>query len=255
MTGAPARVFLLPGIFGVEPPLADLRAALTGRVNFELLDYPDIDRPSGEISDFAGIVEHTLERIRSLQPSGEVHIAGYSFGGLVGFATACRLQTEGRRVGLLVLLDSRSLSLTVPDSRLRSRNRDAAPGWVGLAADAASRLLIAAGLPEAVRASIKPVGKLLGARAAHCLRRLLVQNLRGRGLRDLTFGRFSGPILLFRAREQPVPDLPLDLGWSAHCEEVRSVPLDGDHNSIFRADHLAPNAELIESEMGRRTGS
>ena len=255
MTGGPPRVFLLPGIFGDEPPLADFRAALAGRVNFELLNYPDIDRTSGEIRDFAGIVEQTVERIRSLQPSGDVHIAGYSFGGLVGFATSCRLQTEERRVGLLALLDSPALSLTIPDSSLRSRNRDAAPGWVGVIADAASRLLIAAGLAEVVRASIKPVGKLFGAGAAHGLRRLLVQNLRGRGLRDLKFGRFDGPVLLFRAGEQPVPDLPLDLGWSAHCEEVRSVPLAGDHNSIFRADHLAANVEMIGFEMGRRTGS
>ena len=255
MIGGPPRVFLLPGIFGDEPPLADFRAALSGRAAFEMLDYPDVDRPGSEIRDFPGIVERTVERIRSVQSSGQVHIAGYSFGGLVGFAAACRLQAQGRRVGLMALFDSRALSLKIPESDLRARNRDAAPGAWGVGADAASRLLIAAGLSEAVRAAIKPVGKVFGAAPAHGLRRLLLQNLRGRALVGQAFGRFDGSILLFRAEEQPVPDLPRDLGWGAHCTEVRSVPLYGDHNSLFRTDHLAANAELIWSEMERRIGS
>ena len=148
MRSRPPRVFLLPCIFGDEPPLAEFRAALAGRVAFDLLDYPDIDRPSGEIRNFDGIIKQTVQRASSLQPSGEVHIAGYSFGGLVGFAAACRLKAEGRRVGLLTLLDSRALSLKVADSVRLTRNRDAAPGAWGVAADVASRLLIAVGLSE-----------------------------------------------------------------------------------------------------------
>jgi thioesterase domain-containing protein len=249
------RVFLLPGIFGDEPPLTAFRAVLAGRVEFELLDYPDVDRPSGEIRDFAGILDGVIERIRSRQPSGDVHIAGYSFGGQVGFAAACRLQEEGRRIGLLALLDSRALSLRVPPSGHLTRNRDAAPGLWGMCADIASRLLIAAGLGEIVRAAIGPTGKIFGTGPANGLRRLLLQNLRGRSLAGLSLGRFDGPILLFRAEEQSVPDLPPDLGWGAHCTEVRSVPLHGDHNSLFRTNHLADNAELIGSEIAERVGS
>lgn len=254
MTRGPSRVFLLPGIFGDEPALANFRAALAGRVDFELLDYPDIDCPSSGIRDFAGILGRTIERIRSLQPSGEVHIAGYSFGGLVGFAAACRLREEGRRVGLLALLDSRAPSLKVPSSGGLTRNRDAAPGLWGMGADIASRLLIAFGLSEVVRAAIRPSGRVFGARAANGLRRLLLQNLRGRSLTGLTLGRFDGEVLLFRAEGQPVPGLPSDLGWSAHCATVRSVPIHGDHNSLFRADHLAANAELIRAEIEERIG-
>lgn len=250
----PARVFLLPGIFGDEPALAELRAALADRVEFELLDYPDIDRPSSEIRDFAGILDGVVERIRSRQPSGNVHIAGYSFGGQVGFAAACRLQEEGRRVGLLALLDSRALSLKVPPTSRLARNRDAAPGIWGTGADIASRLLIAAGLPEIVRAAIDPTRRVFGAGAADGLRRLVLQNLRGRSLAGLSLGRFDGPILLFRAEEQSVPGLPADLGWNAHCASVRSVAVHGDHNSMIRAPHLATNAELIWSEIAERVG-
>jgi thioesterase domain-containing protein len=115
-------------------------------------------------------------------------------------------------------------------------------------ADVASRLLIAAGLSEAVRAAVGPAGKIFGAGAARGLRRLLLQNLRGRALNGLTLGRFDGPLLLFRALEQPDPGLPPDLGWGSHCAAVRTVPVHGDHTSMFRV-HLAANAELIGSEM------
>jgi thioesterase domain-containing protein len=252
MRSEPPRVFLLPGIFGDEPPLADFRAALAERVAFELLDYPDVDRPCSEIRDFEGILGRTVQRIRSLQTSGEVHIAGYSFGGLVGFAAACRLRAEGHRVGLLALLDSGAPSLKVPSSFKLTRNRDAAPGGWGVMADAASRLLIALGLSEAVRTAIGPAGQVFGEKAANGLRRLFVQNLRGRALGGLGVGRFDGPLLLFRAEEQPFADLPPDLGWSVHCAAVRSVTLKGDHKSMFRADHLAANAERISTEMTAR---
>ena len=217
-----------------------------------MLDYPDIDRPSSEIRNFEGILGRTVQQIRALQPSGDVHIAGHSFGGLVAFATACRLQAEGRRIGLVALLDSPALSLKIPSSGRLTRNRDAAPGSWGVAADAVSRLLIAAGLSEAVRAAIGPVGRVFGAAAANGLRRLFLQNLRGRSLSGLKLGHLGGPLLLFRAQEQPFPDLPTDLGWSAHCAAVRSVPLDGDHNSMLRSNYLAANAERIWSEMTAR---
>ena len=249
MRSRPPRVFLLPCIFGDEPSLAEFRAALAGRVAFDLLDYPDIDRPSSEIRNFDSIIRQTVQRVRSLQPSGEVHIVGYSFGGLVGFSAACRLQAEGRRVGLLTLLDSRALSLKVPNSVRLTRNRDAAPGAWGVAADVASRSLIAVGLSEVVRAAIGPAGRIFGPEATNGLRRLFLQNLRGRALRGLSLGRFDGPLLLFRAREQPFPDMPSDLGWSAHCAAVRSATLNGDHNSMFRAEHLTANAERVWSEM------
>lgn len=249
MRSGPPRIFLLPCIFGDEPSLADFRSALADRVAFDVLDYPDIDRPSGEIRDFDRILSQTVQRISTLQPAGDVHIAGYSFGGLVGFAAACQLQGAGRRVGLLALLDSRALSLKAPSSVPLKRNRDAAPGAWGIAADAASRLLIAVGLSEVVRAAIGPAGRIFGAKASNGLRRLFLQNLRGRALRGLSLGRFDGPLLLFRAREQPCPDLPPDLGWSAHCAAVRPATLNGDHNSMFRADHVAANAEQVWSEI------
>ena len=66
----------------------------------------------------------------------------------------------------MALLDTHALGLKLPSSGPLTRNRDAAPGVWGAVADVASRLLIAPGLSEAVRAAILPAGRLFGAKAA-----------------------------------------------------------------------------------------
>lgn len=255
MSSAAPKVFLLPGIGGDEPPLADFRAAIADRVHFELLNYPDIDRPSAEIREFDGIVRQILDRIREIQPLGEVRLAGYSFGGQVAFAVACKLRELGRSVGLLALFDSRAMTLKLAARGQRVTNTDEASGPGMASAEFASRLMITAGLAEIVRAGIAPVTKVLGDNAGQGLRRLLLQNLRGRSLRGLKVGHFDGPILLFRAKEQLVSSLPADFGWNAHCTSVQAVELEGGHNSLFRAEHLATNVELVSSAIKGRIGA
>ncbi|WP_395622133.1 thioesterase domain-containing protein [Sphingomonas daechungensis] len=249
MTRALPRVFLLPGIGGDEPGLANLRSELADSADFVLVDHPDIDRPSAEIRDFAGIVARAVARIHDVEPSGKVNIAGYSFGAQVAFAAACELQEQGREVGLLALFDSRALSLSVAGRRVS--NSDEASGPVRTIADVASRLLIAGGLAEPLRRAIPAVGSVFGKPASLGLRRLLLQNLRGRSLAGHRTGHFDGTIVLFRAGEQHIAGLPHDLGWSAHCAEVRGVELRGGHNSLFRAENLAENAALIRSAIAR----
>jgi len=95
----------------------------------------------------------------------------------------------------------------MPKASRPSRKRDAA-------ADIVSRALIAAGFSEAERKAIGPARRIFGDEAANGLRRLYLQNLRGRSLKGVRLGCFDGPLLLFRAKEQPAPDLPADLGWA-----------------------------------------
>lgn len=52
------------------------------------------------------IATDCLEEIRALQPEGPYFLGGHSFGGLVAFEMAHQLQTQGQKVGLLVLIDT-----------------------------------------------------------------------------------------------------------------------------------------------------
>ncbi|QNP43237.1 hypothetical protein H9L15_15175 [Sphingomonas daechungensis] len=121
------RVFLLPGIGGDEAGLANLRSELADSADFVLVDHPDIDRPSAEIRDFAGIVARAVARIHDVEPTGKVNIAGYSFGAQVAFAAACEFQEQGREVGLLALFDSRALSLSVAGRRVSNSDEASGP--------------------------------------------------------------------------------------------------------------------------------
>jgi pristinamycin I synthase-3/4 len=59
---------------------------------------------------YAGSIEEMAEdyvnAIRQIQPQGPYHLLGWSFGGVVAYAMACRLQQIGERVALLGIMDS-----------------------------------------------------------------------------------------------------------------------------------------------------
>ncbi|MEU5695584.1 amino acid adenylation domain-containing protein [Actinosynnema sp. NPDC020468] len=52
------------------------------------------------------MADHYLEQLRTVQPTGPVHLLGWSFGGLVAHAMAVRLREKDEEVGLLALMDS-----------------------------------------------------------------------------------------------------------------------------------------------------
>jgi|GEM_PF-1582519 len=55
---------------------------------------------------------HYVEEIISFQPTGAIHVAGYSVGGMIAFEVAQQLQRKGRHVATLALVDSTPLSPT-----------------------------------------------------------------------------------------------------------------------------------------------
>lgn len=60
-------------------------------------------RPLTSIEDMA---HHYIEEIRSVQPAGPYYLGGLSFGGLVAYEMAQRLQAEGEEIALLGLMDT-----------------------------------------------------------------------------------------------------------------------------------------------------
>lgn len=58
------------------------------------------------IRDLDEMVDQYLQVIREVQPEGPYHLLGWSFGGLVAHSLASRIQRDGGRTGLLVLLDA-----------------------------------------------------------------------------------------------------------------------------------------------------
>jgi amino acid adenylation domain-containing protein len=63
--------------------------------------------PHDEIEEMAA---HYVREIRTVQPEGPYHLAGFCFGGLLAFAVAQRLRLEGSELGLLASFDGGSHS-------------------------------------------------------------------------------------------------------------------------------------------------
>ncbi|RYG55502.1 MAG: hypothetical protein EON56_05545, partial [Alphaproteobacteria bacterium] len=116
-------LFLVPGLYGDEPILAEFRRSLEGEINIETLALPDLDQPSKILGDIRRSAEVLVEQIRQRQPEGPLYIGGYSIGGLLAFQAANDLIEIGREVRLVCLLDSMLYSLkdvTGPKARSAS---------------------------------------------------------------------------------------------------------------------------------------
>jgi amino acid adenylation domain-containing protein len=70
------------------------------------LQAPGVGKDAPYAASIEQMAEDYVQSIRSVQPRGPYHLLGWSFGGVVAYAMACRLQQIGEQVALLAILDS-----------------------------------------------------------------------------------------------------------------------------------------------------
>lgn len=196
--------------------------------------------------------ETYLESLLEMQPQGPYCLIGYSYGGLLAHNLAVRLQTMGKPVALLVMLDSygpqyRSLS----QSRLRLAVRHLQHAW--------RRILLfgrlALQLPE------RRV-EFLRLRWQETLRhyhehwqRIFSPTPRLRIGQDYTYPKYSGPALLLRAslQEPGLPPWP-DMGWSRCCSDLKILQVEGSHaGDLLKWPGAEGLARLIHQELVKRS--
>jgi thioesterase domain-containing protein len=99
-------LFIIPGIFGDEPILAEFRRSLSDVLQPELLDLADIDRPASLLSSMTATADDLVRQIQEKQPTGPIYVAGYSLGGILAFQVGSDLVKAGRDVQLVCMLDA-----------------------------------------------------------------------------------------------------------------------------------------------------
>ncbi|HLO86457.1 MAG TPA: amino acid adenylation domain-containing protein [Nostocaceae cyanobacterium] len=65
-----------------------------------------LDGKKPPLTNIEDIAIHYIQEIQSVQPQGPYFLAGYSFGGLVGYEIAQQLQKQGQEVAILAMLDT-----------------------------------------------------------------------------------------------------------------------------------------------------
>lgn len=103
-TGQP--IFLVPPAAGSPLCYIGFVGALRTDRPVWGLQCPGLDPGEAPLTDIEGLVDAFITAIKTLQPSGPYHLAGWSFGGLLCYAIAGRLLDQGDAVDTLALIDS-----------------------------------------------------------------------------------------------------------------------------------------------------
>jgi thioesterase domain-containing protein/acetyltransferase-like isoleucine patch superfamily enzyme/acyl carrier protein len=104
-TGTGPTTWWVPGIFGAPEAFTPLGTAL-GDHEMWAFRAPGLDASDGQpLASVAQLADADLAALRERQPQGPYRIGGYSFGALVAFEMAARLEASGEQVDHLWLLD------------------------------------------------------------------------------------------------------------------------------------------------------
>lgn len=204
------------------------------------------------------MADYYVELLRTVQAEGPYLLGGWSMGGVVAFEMAQQLQTQGRTVALLVMIDSYRLT---GDLELEAES-DEADLLVNFALDLGLPLRriklgwkhleqltlngrLAHVLEQAQETNILPPD--IEPAQVHCLFRVFKSNFQAMG--HYVPVTYAGPIALFRANEH-FDDLDEDLGWDELAVgglTVQVVP--GDHYTMVREPNVKTLAERLNHQL------
>ena len=181
-----------------------------------------------------------LKEVKARQPHGPYYLCGYSFGGLVAFEMARRLQESGDEVGLVGLFDTMMSPLRWP---LRSWLSIVRRRMVQFAAGACAVPVHT--WPAAVRKMAGRVWERLRGYGLTSVLKVVVSALTASA--RYRPGFYPGELTLFSpvGRERGLPSLQAI--WSKHARALSIVETAGTHSTMLSA----PNAEFAAASLTR----
>ncbi len=233
------------------------------------------DRPFYALQDSAALSEENTatvvsvetlaarycEEIEEAQPQGAIHLAGHSFGGLVALECARQLQTQGREVAKLILLDSfvPQNDPTIDEAQAqrttlghmlrvfyRQANRPVPYQERDLQELDPNRLLTT--VTEALQQL--PGNEQLNER--RLAQQVAVFTNHTRAAAQFSTPNYAGETLLVRPAEemaQETPDLH-DRGWHGSLAKLEVAGVAGDHTTMLTAQHADELAQTIKRFLG-----
>ncbi|WKB55528.1 amino acid adenylation domain-containing protein [Eleftheria terrae] len=208
------------------------------------LQAPGLTEPT--LPDWDALLAGHTARIRELQPHGPYRLLGWSSGGVLAHAIACRLRAAGEPVELLALLDSYPPEAW--EQRPEPGEAEALEALLDITGDAPP----AAGLQ---RAAVYEVLRRPGSALAHWpperLDRLAEVTLDSmRRFRVARTPRFDGSLLFFQAAQSgPQPHSPL--AWRPYVAgSTEVVAVDSTHARMTQATALAQIAPVLAARLG-----
>lgn len=107
--GAGTPLFIAPGMGGNAFSFLDFAEHLKTDNPVYVFEYPLNDKTCFVVPDIAGLANYFKHNLSQIQVDGSYLLLGYSFGGRLVFEVANLLQTEGKKVDFLGLIDSENI--------------------------------------------------------------------------------------------------------------------------------------------------
>ncbi|SFA90666.1 enterobactin synthetase component F [Poseidonocella pacifica] len=249
--GGRAPLFAVHPAGGIGWCYRGLAGALSDRPLIALqspLLTPECPAP-GALGDLA---ESYCDRVEEVVPSGMVHVAGWSLGGLIAQDIAVRLARRGRSVGLVGLLDS------YPSSCWRDEPEPSAD-------DALRALLAIAGHDPEAYPELRGRDRIVGFLRAkgHALAALPEPVLDGvirsvqetnRLVRGHREARYDGPVLHVRAARDHVGTALRPELWEPFARRVVCASLPCLHGELLAERHRFDLVQALEAVMADAEG-
>ena len=234
---------------GSERPIFGLRAR-------------GVDGDQAPFASIEDMASHYLEAMLDTQPEGPYLLAGWSFGGLVAFEMATRLQDAGHPIALVALLDT-----VAPQHFARlPRSANGTGDLIGVAealgapipsselyrlSDEEQRQRLLAWLAEAT-------GLSSDSGMSQLKRLVRVYRANVEATRHYRPATYPGRVVLLRAedtsRVNPSGETPAflsdpSLGWSEHAQKVEVHEVPGDHDSMVRTPHVETLTRVLRGYL------
>jgi thioesterase domain-containing protein/acyl carrier protein len=249
-------IFLFGGGGGADGPgLIRFREQATPRLAFEVVHVEKWHDWIDQGLTFKDLAMRAAQFVNEKGPQGPIRLAGYSQGGQLAYVTALELESMGRAVELLCLLDS--------DSKVVYRTSATKPGFfsgvLSLCRDYIITKIRGGELfpprhklfhfaewlwerefgPELIMMVVRvkraflPGGNRL--RGDNFVQMRVFAKMWGDWTEENKASALRGtPVFLFRSEDPGAPDL----GWRAYCSNVTVIPVKGDHHSMLTSEGL-----------------
>lgn len=241
--------FCVHAVGGSALSFLELAQASGDHLPFYAFQARGLDGGEAAFEDIETMAACYVAELTAMQPEGPIHLGGWSFGGSVAYEMARQLQSAGREVASLVLLDSYAPTLLEQeDTTLSSFAADLA-GQFGVT-------LLTEELAElsrcdeetALRNLHQSVATELGLEQLTRLYSVFKSNLTA--LHAYTpQGVAQVPTTLFLSERSAGHPLAPTLGWGELVQQVEVHKVAGDHFTMLQRPHVATLAESLLTLM------
>jgi len=234
-------VHLIPGIYGDDPALASFRRAFDGMVRFELIEPPELDADAAILRSLEETGRRFAREIQERQPTGSIILAGYSFGGAVAFEAAKQILEDGRRVALLIVMDTPIHVEPDGDFFERASRETSFYSWL-------RRPIVELVELDTARRALLPLARLLGFQRMSDFRRLLLRHFRLEASESWRPVAFSVPaVIVLSDAFGPVNRAQ----WTRLLPGSVFVDLPGTHSEVLASQALASYKPILLKSISK----